>query len=135
LRERLGPIERLDDAELHLFFAACAKVAEAPRPGVLQVNDAKVEERAKALGKALGRKERNALKSLGARFADLNDPGHWRRAVLDGAIRTALAVGGDLDAALSELALPPQDPGVAALYLFAVSEDMIALRREMGLRA
>ena len=69
LRERMGPLEKLDDGELALFFAACAKVAEVPRPSALQVSEARVEERAKALGKALGRKERNALKSLGARFA------------------------------------------------------------------
>jgi golgin subfamily B member 1 len=136
LRERLGPVEKLDDAELTLFFAACAKIAEVPRPPVLQLggNEAKLEERARALGKALGRKERNAVKSLGARFADLNPPFEWRRAILDGAARTALAVGGDLEGALEELGLQPKDPAALSLYVFAVSEDLIALRREMGLR-
>src|SRR5262249_6448269 len=35
LRERLGPVERLDDGELAVFFAACARVAEVARPPVL----------------------------------------------------------------------------------------------------
>jgi tetratricopeptide (TPR) repeat protein len=135
LRDRLGPVEKLDEGELALFFAACARVAEVPRPPILRVNDAKMEERAKIIGKTLGRKERNALKSLGGRFAELNDPGQWRAAILDGAGRTGLAVGGDLDGALAELNLAPKDPAAAALYLFAVSEDMMAIRREMGLRS
>jgi hypothetical protein len=135
LRDRLGPIEKIDDTELALFFAACARVAEVPRPHVLSVNDAKVEERAKLIGKTLGRKERNALKSLGGRFGDLNDPAQWRAAILDGAARAGLAVGGDLDGALAELNLAPKDLAAAALYQFAVSEDMMAIRREMGLRS
>ncbi len=137
LRERLAPIEKIDDAELTLFFAACAKVAEVPRPASLQLGagEAKLEERAKALGKALGRKERNALKSLGVRFSELNEPAQWRQAILDGVARAALTVGGDLEGALAELGLAPNDPAAAALYVFAVSEDLIAFRREMGLRA
>jgi tetratricopeptide (TPR) repeat protein len=135
LRDRLGPVEKLDEAELALFFAACARVAEVGRPAVLSVNEAKVEERAKLLGKALGRKERNALKSLGPRFAELNEPGQWQKAILEGAARTGLAVGGDLEGALAELNLAPKDPQAGSLYTFAVSEDMIAIRREMGLRS
>jgi tetratricopeptide (TPR) repeat protein len=135
LRERLGPLETMSDDELHLFFAACAKVAETARPSVLHITDnAKLEERAKALGKALGRKERNALKGLGPRFADLNDPRDWKRAFYEGAARAALVVGGDLEGALAELNLAPLDLQAGALYAFAVSDDMIALRLEMGLR-
>jgi tetratricopeptide (TPR) repeat protein len=137
LRERLGPLEILDDHELALFFAACAKVAETARPPALQLSgsEARLDERARALGKALGRKERNALKAIGPRFAELGDPAGWRQAVLDGAARAGLTVGGDLGAALGELRLDVmQDRRALELVMFGVSADMLSLRREMGLR-
>ncbi|HEX9103354.1 MAG TPA: hypothetical protein VF997_14175, partial [Polyangia bacterium] len=136
LRERLGPIDALDDDELALFFAACARVAELPLPPVLaSLSPARVEERAKALGRPLARKERKALQAIGARMATLPPPGEWRRAVLEGAARVALAVGGDLPAALGELSLTlSRDPLARALTTFAVSDDFRVLRRDMGLK-
>ena len=80
MRERLGPIDAIDDDELALFFAACARVAELPMPPVLAtLPPARVEERAKALGKPLARKERKALQAIGARMATLPPPGEWRQ--------------------------------------------------------
>jgi len=135
LRERLGPVELVDDDELTTFFAACAKVAEVARPPALRPSsEPRVDERAKAIGKALGRKERKALQSIGARFSVLPDPGEWRRAVLDGAARAALVVGGDLPAALAELGLPFTDARGQVLTRFALSDEYLALRRELGLR-
>ena len=97
LRDALGPLEPIDDDELALFFAACARVAELPMPPVLATLPAsRVEERARALGKPLARKERKALQAIGARMATLPPPGEWRQAILEGAARAALAVGGDL---------------------------------------
>src|SRR5262249_32161501 len=97
MRDGLGPLDTLDDDELALFFAACARVAERPpRPVLASLPAARVEERAKALSKPLARKERKALQAVGARMATLPPPAEWRQAILEGAARAALAVGGDL---------------------------------------
>jgi hypothetical protein len=139
LRERLGPLEKVDDDELALFFAACARVAEVARPPSLALGgkgEARVEELARSLQKTLGRKERKALQALGLRFAELGDPAAWRRAVLDGAARVALVVSGDLLATLGELELDVRRDGAAReLVQLAMSEEYFALRRELGLRA
>lgn len=135
MRDRLGPLETIDDDEVAIFFAACAKVAELPRPPVLAaLHEAKVEERSRALGKAIGRKDRKALQAIGARLATLPPPGEWRRAMLEGAARAALVVGGDLPAALGELSLTPRDRQAQALVAFAISEEFRLLRRELGLK-
>jgi tetratricopeptide (TPR) repeat protein len=133
-RDGLGPLERIDDDELAVFFAACVRVGEAQLPSTLRHADgAKVEERAKALGKAMARKDRKALAAIGARFADLPVPGVWRRSIYDGATRAAMVVTGDLAAAMTELNLAPLE--LRELTLFALSEEYQILRREMGLKA
>jgi tetratricopeptide (TPR) repeat protein len=134
LRDRLGPLELVDDEELNLFFAAVARVAELPRPASVKASDAKLEERAKAVNKAMGRKERKAIGALGGRFAGLPAPVEWKRAVLDGAARAALVIGGDLAAALAELGLSFGDPAANALTQFALSDEYATLRRELGLK-
>jgi hypothetical protein len=136
LRERLGPIDAIDDDEVALFFAACARVAELPMPPVLAaLSPARVEERTKALAKPLARKERKALQAIGARMSTLPPPSEWRHAILEGAARAAIAVGGDLVAALGELSLSlSKDPVAQSLTTFAVSDDFRALRRDMGLK-
>lgn len=138
LRDRLGPVEVLDAEELEVHFAACAQLAELPplaSLGRIAADDARIEERTKALGKALGRKERKALAALGPRFAELPDLDGFRAAVLKGAARLGLAVGGDLEAALTTLGLDPaHDPLAWDLMRFATSELFLTLRREMGLR-
>src|SRR6185369_6892778 len=106
MRDALAPLDAIDDDELALFFAACARVAELPLPPVLgALSPARVEEKAKALGKPLARKDRKALQAIGARMATLPPPAEWRRAILEGAARAAIAVGGDLVAAFGELGL------------------------------
>jgi tetratricopeptide (TPR) repeat protein len=138
LRDRLGPLETLDVEELEVHFAACARLAELshlPSLGRIAANDPRINERAKALGKALGRKERKALAALAARFAELEDLEAFRTAVLKGAARLGLAVGGDLEAALVTLGLDAAgDPLAWELMRFATSELFLTVRREMGLR-
>jgi hypothetical protein len=136
MRDGLGPVERIDDDELALFFAACARVAELPTPPVLAaLPAAKVEERSRALGKAMGRKDRKAIQAIGARVATLPPPAEWRQAVLEGAARAAVAVGGDLAAAFGELGLTlARDRLAQSLTTFAVSDDFRVLRRDMGLK-
>jgi tetratricopeptide (TPR) repeat protein len=136
LRDRLGPLELMDEEELTVFFAACARVAELARPASLKVNsEQQVDERAKQVGKALGRKERKAITAMGARFAELPSPGEWRRAVLAGAARGALTVGGDLAAALAELGLAFDDAAAEPFVLFALSDEISTVRRQLGLRS
>lgn len=136
LREHLGPLDVVDDDEIALFFAACARVAELPLPPVLAgLSPARVDEKTRALGKPLARKERKALQAIGARMATLPPPAEWRQAVLEGAARAAIAVGGDLVAACGELGLSlSKDPLARALTTFAVSDDFRVLRRDMGLK-
>jgi hypothetical protein len=136
LRDRLGPLERLEDEELALFFAACARVAEVGLPPVLQHVQSRADEKAKTVGKILGRKERKALAALGPRFFEMPEPNAWRTAILDGATRLALVVAGDLSAALRELGPSAVRDGRArALTDFALSSEYLALRRSMGLRS
>ncbi len=137
LRDRLGPLERASDEDLSLFFAACARVAEVGAPSALGRlgADARVEERAKALGKAIGRKEKKALQAIGIRFAELVTPAEWRTAMLHGVTRTALVVGGDLQAAFEERGLRAADAEALELMTFATSQDFLVLRRELGLRS
>jgi hypothetical protein len=136
LREGFGPIDSLDDDELAVLFAAAARVAELPQPPALgALPTAKVEDRARALGKAIARKEKKALQAIGARMGTLPPAAEWRAAVLEGAAKAALAVGGDLPAALGELELRMQRDRLAqVLTRFAVSDDFRVLRRDMGLK-
>lgn len=136
MRERLGGIDNITDEELALFFAACARFAELPLPPVLSgLPPARVEDRARTVGKVLGRKDRKALQAIGARMATLPAPGEWRAAVLQGAARAGLAVGGDLPSALGELGLKlGRDALAQELVTFAVSDDFRVLRRDMGLK-
>jgi tetratricopeptide (TPR) repeat protein len=136
-REQLGPLEHIDDEELGLFFAACCKVAEVPPPPILAAYaGARLDERARALGKALERKERKALASLGPELGRLPLPASWKAAVLEGAARAGLLVAGELAAAFAELRLAPgRDALAGRLMAFCMSEDYVALRRELGTRS
>ena len=136
LHDQLAPLESMDEDEVAIFFAACARVAELPRPPSLSgLHEGRVEERSRALGKAIARKDRKLLAAMGARMGTLPDPRPWRHAVLEGAARAALTVGGDLPAALAELELGLARHRLAqSLTTFAVSDDFRALRRDMGLK-
>ncbi len=78
-----------------LILQTQLETSEATLPPLLQkppMNESRVEDRARVLGKAIARKDRKALQSIGARMASLPSPGEWRDAVLQGAARAALAV-------------------------------------------
>lgn len=138
VRDRLGVVEELDAEELAVLFAASARVAEVSPPAVVRAApEARVEERARALGKALDRKQKRALAAIGPRFAELPLTGVWKRAISDGATRAALAVGGDLGAALTALGIKSvaDDERARALLTFVLGEDYATLRRELGLRS
>jgi tetratricopeptide (TPR) repeat protein len=132
-RDRLAPLEKIDDEELELYFAALCRVAEAPRPASISITtEARVDERAKAVSKALGRKERKALALLAPRFVELTPPREWRHAILLGACYCGLALSGDLGAAIE--AERGDEARKHALTLFALSDEYLAVRRELGLK-
>ena len=135
LRDHIAPLETIDDAELDLYFTACARVAGASWTASSRPVEAKIEDRVKALNKHLDRRAKKALSALAPRFVSLGEAREWRRAMLDGANRVALAVAGDISAALTELKLTLADAAGQALVRFALSDDMTALRRDLGLRA
>ena len=135
LRDRIGPLDSIEPAELELFFAACARVAGTSLAVPSRPPEAKIEERARAIGKVLDRKERKALGALAPRFDEVTDPAAWRRAVRLAAAGAGLAVCGDLGAALAELGADLDSDEGRALARLAVSEELAALRRELGLRA
>jgi hypothetical protein len=134
MREGMGPLDGIQPGDLELYFAACARVAGVAWTAPSRPAEARVEERAKAIGKILDRKVKKTLAGMAARFAAIGDLGPWRRAHLDAAARIGLVVAGDLGAALGELKLTIGSAEGGALARFAVSEEMAALRRELGLR-
>jgi hypothetical protein len=134
LRDRLGPLETLSDEDLELYFAACARVAGVNWSAPSRPSEASVDERARLIAKILDRRAKKALTVLAPRFSALGDVGAWRRAVLVGAARVALVVAGDLGAAFAELKIDLYGELGQTLARFAMSEDMAALRRELGLR-
>jgi hypothetical protein len=157
LRQRATPLLRIAPDDLQTLFLAAGVIAGGPGSGPAgDLSSALAEApglavsvaaQAKALAKMLGRKERKALALQASRFGfELIDAHGWQRAVLHAADRFALVVGGDVIAAVRALAqLPPAGPIIASvealgdnsavvdLARFALSEDFLALRREVGL--
>ena len=134
LRDRLGPVEATELPLLELFFAACARTVGVTWIASSSPSEAKLEERTKAVKKAIDRKTKKLLESKAGRFAAIGDLGAWRRAILLGAAKLGLAVAGDLGAALAELKLDVRSDDGMQLVRFALSDDIRAIRRELGLR-
>jgi hypothetical protein len=134
MRERLGPLEAIDDSDLELYFVALARCVGASWMPESRLSEARIEDRVKLLNKYLDRRARKALQTLAPRFAEVGDVRLWRREVMAGVAQLGLAVSGDLSAAYAELKLDIRTGLGQALARFAVSEDMAALRRELGLR-
>src|SRR5205807_1495314 len=134
---------RLPAAELGAVLAAAAVVAGAA-PQVAPAAVRAVEERARALGRAMGRRERKALALEASRFGfEPLDAAAFREALLMAADRlglllasdvvTAARTAGDLpDGALSA-ATVTASPRALALVRFALGEDYLTLRREAGM--
>ena len=144
LPDRMGPLE-VEPQELLLFIAACCSVAQLPGPTLPADQKARLDERTRALDRVMSRKERSAVKTLGARLQPLSGSDGrefilgWQQAVLLGAAQLALAIAGNLTAALDDLGVSLRDGSAAAvrkaraLCAFSVSAEMQSLRRELGL--
>jgi tetratricopeptide (TPR) repeat protein len=135
LKDRLGVLETADEVDLELFFFAVARTVGVAWEPKKRPAEARLEEWTKLVGKALDRKAKKALLGMGHRFAALGDLGAWRKAILGAATRIGLAISGDLGAALKELKLDLASDEGAALARFAISPDLVAIRRELGLRS
>lgn len=146
LPDQLTPVLVLSSDDILLFIAACCRLVEVRGPEVLWDQRERLDERTRALGRVLTRKERRALQALGPRI-DSHLAFHggrtriegWVQAIRTGAARLALALSGDLQAALQETQadLRSTDATSAqmarALILFSVSVEIGEMRRELGL--
>ena len=98
VRDELGPLERISDEELELFFAAAARVAELeevpPWAKGTPSAELRIDEYTRIINKAIDRGQRKELRRRKDDFLQLPSLGIWRRAILDGIGRVALAVSG-----------------------------------------
>ena len=98
-----------------------------------------MSERARHLGKNVGRRERKLIAAAGPRFAELGDPGEWRRAVLGSAARAGLLLCGDLAVVLDMLDVGrgarslTDDRAALAVVAWAASLEHLQLRRQLRL--
>lgn len=142
--DRLGPLDG-DGQEVLLFIASCCAIAQVPGPTLSAELRARLEERNRALDRVISRKERSGLKALAPRLGPLaGGEGNqfivgWQQAVLLGSAQLALAITGNLAAALEDLGVSLRDGSAAAvrtaraLCAFSVSAELSSLRRELGL--
>jgi hypothetical protein len=144
LRQRATVLARLAPEELQgLFVAAAAVAGAAAEGGGARPGDATAEVRAKALGRALGRREKKALGLQASRFGfEPIDAAAWQRAVLRTSDRLGLVLSGDVVASARALGgfgeiVTPADvwrqPAVVDLLRFALSEAYLTARRQAGL--
>ncbi len=142
VREGTGSLAQLRDSEVQLLFAASAQLAgvkPASVAEILTVDRKEVEEQARTLQKAMGRRERKQLSQLGASLESLPDPLVWRRAAVATATRAALLFAGDLAVGLDMLDVGrggrsiTDDRSALALLAWAVSDAHIALRKALGM--
>lgn len=143
LPDRLGPIDG-ELGELLLLFAACCQLIQISGPTLNAELKPKLDERTKALDRAIARKERNALRALAPRLSKLaGDEGRdlvatWQQEVRLGSAQLALALSGNVQAALADLGIGPNDSNAVSAKLarkllgFAVSPEILTLRREFG---
>jgi tetratricopeptide (TPR) repeat protein len=149
LGQRAAPLASLQEAEARLLLASIAHLVGVPAPRAL--GGPGVDDRARKLDKALGRKERKQLATLAPRLIDAGDPAAFVRALAATAARAGALLAGDLAAALEEARpglepagtrrfKPPADlvadlegfPEALEVLRFAASDDLLALRRELG---
>jgi hypothetical protein len=138
-----GILAELREAELIWYWAAALRAAEIPVPTSLAEaiagDEAAVEERARSLGKHLGRKEKRALATADkARSIDVAELGAWRNHAANVAHRAGLLLCGDLAVALEMLdagrggrSLVDSVPALD-LVAWSVGEGHHTLRRELG---
>ena len=141
LRNGTGPLADLGDDELAAWFAAAAQIADQKAPEVVlaRADARRIAEKVRFLGKEIARRERKTLAAAGARFAELGDPGEWRRAVLGSAARAGLLLCGDLAVVLDQLDVGrgarslTEDRAALAVVAWAASGEHLHLRRRLGL--
>ncbi len=143
LPDRLGPVDG-DLQELLLLFAACCQLAQISGPSLSSDLKSRLDERTKLLDRNLARKERNALRALAPRLHPLaGEEGRefvatWQKEVLLGSAQLALALSGNVAAALSELSIQPNDSNAPSAKMarrllgFSVSAEILTLRRDLG---
>jgi hypothetical protein len=143
LPDRLGPIDG-ELSELLLLFAACCQLIQIAGPTLGAELKPRLDERTKALDRAIARKERNALRSLAPRLNKLaGDEGRdaiatWQQEVRQGSAQLALVLSGNVQAALTDLGIGPNDSNAASAKLarkllgFAVSPEILTMRRDFG---
>ncbi len=142
-RERCGPLLDQPDDDLGLTFAAAVRVGGADPARVpalaAYAGHRGLDERARALGKAITRRGKKGLPAALARLGDVTELAPFLLAVRATAGRAALLVAGDVPAALDaangdrRIQDPRHDPLALDLLVYAVSEDLLTLRRELGL--
>ena len=135
LRDRASFLDRVAPEDLGALLAAAPVVAGVPAADA----QGATEETVRALGKAMGRKERRALELQASRFGfEPLDAGAFRAGVLAAADRLGLLLAGDIAVAArvrgelgadAEVATLAAKPAVLELVRFALSEDYLALRR------
>ncbi len=126
--DRLGLLDRVDDAAFVALCAGCLAIAKLPWPeslAALRPAGAAFDAAARAVDDAISRRERKAVVALAPRLAALPDPLRFRAAALASAARTGLFIAGDLSAVATELGPEP----AAELGRFAVSAPFLAARR------
>jgi predicted Zn-dependent protease len=144
---RAAPLASLSGDEARLMLIAAAQLAGVAPPRALA--GPAMEERARRLDKALGRKERKQLGQIAPRLS--GDPAGFLRSLAQTAARTGLLICGDLAAAMEEaqpglepagtrrfkspedlLADLSSDGDSVEVLRLAASDDLLALRRELG---
>jgi hypothetical protein len=145
LPDRLGPVLSAKGDNLLLLVAACCRLVDLRGPDLPAPLQGRVDEQVRALQKIISRRERKALLSMAPRLLQLNGAAGrelvlgWQQAVALGTARLALALSGSLQGVLEEVSAAPRapEPRAAALarslLTFAVSGDLLELRRRLGL--
>ncbi len=141
-RENTGTLAEMRPDELTGLLAAAARLAGVSSlPSVLgdALAERELDDRAKALSKAMSRRDRKNLPLLASRFDELGDPTAFRRAALCTGARAGLLACGDLAAALAVLDVGrggraiADDPIALDLLSWSVSDDHTAMRAALGM--
>ena len=140
-RDNTGTLAEMRPDELAGLLAAAARLGGVTSlPSVLKdaVPERELDDRARALSKAMSRRDRKNLPLLASRFDELGDPAAFRRASLCTGARAGLLVCGDLSAALAVLDVGrggraiADDPIALDLLSWSVGDDYAMLRAAVG---
>lgn len=143
LPDRLGPVDG-DLTEVLLYVTACCQLIGLPGPTLPTELKARLDDRLRSLDRAISRKERGALRNLSSRLAALNGEAgrgavtDWQEEIRMGAAQLAMALSGDVQGVLSDLSVSPNDGDATSARMarrmlsFAVSEDILTIRRDLG---